>query len=213
MSRNEQQSGSDTANVIAALSLCCVIVVIGLGGMIAYERRPDKDPDKRPVEERMEEFYGMPFTVLNENWLGSDCTIWELRSSDGIECSVVQCRESYGGVTTVRCYDTYGAARCEQSDAMQTLLAMDAVEITLNDRLKNGGMGRDLPAYEWRVNLQNGTNQAAIYTLIDEAVAAAEMTADDIYRTEYWRTLPPTFVLIGECGEKTRITLTVEAEV
>lgn len=203
MSRNEQQSGSDTANVVAAMGLCFVIVVLMFVGFRAYERRPDKDPDKRPVAVRMEEFYGVSFEVLEENRR----TVWTLRSSDGIACSVVQCRESYGGATTVRCYDTYYAARCAQSDAMQTLLTMDGVEITLYDRLINGGMGRDLPAYEWMVQMQDNADEAAVYALIDEAIAAAEMTEDDIYRTEYWRSLPPVFAVYDEPGKHTVVTL------
>lgn len=207
MSRNEQQSGSDTANVAAAMGLCFMIVVLMFVGFRAYERRPDKDPDKRPVEVRMEEFYGVSFEVLEESRVHNAYTFWELRSSDGIECSVVQCRESYGGVTTVRCYDTYCAERSPRSDAARALDASDGVHISLHSLLYKGGMGRDLPAYEWLVQLQDGADEAAVYALIDEAIAAAEMTADDIYRSEYWRSLPPVFVVYDEPGKHTVVTL------
>lgn len=204
---NQNQTESNTANAHAAMGLCFALLVIMFMCFRAYERRPDKDPDKRPVEVRMEEFYGISFEVLEESRVHNAYTFWELRSSDGIECSVVQCRESYGGVTIVRCYDTYCAERSLCSDAGRALDAAGGVHISLHSLLYKGGMGRDLPAYEWMVQLQNNADKAAVYALIDEAIAAAEMTADDIYRSEYWRSLPPVFAVYDEPGKKTVVTL------
>lgn len=194
----------------AILSVIWVTVVLLV--YLNHAKQPDKDPDTRPVEVRMEEIYGMPFEVLGRNKLNEYCTVWNLRSSEEIECYVVLCDDYDGGASVLRYYDTYCVERCAQSDAMQALLAMDGVEIIYRSTLTHGAFNDELPMCWWVVNIQSHDDDEAVYALIDEAMTAADMSADDIYRTDYWRSLPPSFDVYEEFGRNTVITLTDDAD-
>lgn len=185
------------------------LVLIGIVILVAFLSGGETDPDKRSVELRMKELYGVSFEVLGTEQHYGRYDIWYLRSSDGVVCSVVQCRDKVGKKRVWRCYDTYYFDRIYDSDAFQTLDKLSNVSIALTGVLEFGAQDDDLPFYAWSVSVGgNANNEKKIYALIEEAIASAEMSAADIYRTEYWRSLPPVFLVRKESsGEELVMTL------
>lgn len=198
-----------TRNQRAQIESVGCLLFIGFFFLLAFISGGKGDPDKRSVELRMKELYGVSFEVLGTEQHYGKYDAWYLRSSDGVDCRVVQCRDKVGRKRVWRSYDTYCFERVRDSDAFQTLDKLSNVNIAYTGWLEGGAQDDELPFYAWSVSVNgNANNIKDVYALIEEAIASAEMSAADIYRTEYWRSMPPVFLVRKESsGEETVMTL------
>ena len=185
--------------VLLSVFALCVGLIVMLAAVIYISPAPEKDPDRRDVAVRMEEYYGEPFRVIDtkEPEDSDRITLWTLEDSHGVRCHAARGLDYDGGSMVWRTYDDYRVMQLMQIPAADQLLTQERFTvIPQNDLGQCTAFNADYPAYCWIVDVRNYNDLADALHLTLKAVSA--LPADEgeiVWRDAHWGSIAPKFCI------------------